>query len=90
MDKIKALEIENGSFLSQVLNKNCLITQLKIEIENLSKENKSLEKSNRTLEQQTAVLGKNLQKKSNEYEILQKSMNAQNVEISKLREDLRN
>ena len=88
MDKIKALEIENGSFVAQVSNQNSLITQLKIEIENLLKQNKSHEKTNRTLEQQTTILGKNLQKKTNECENLQKSLNAQNVEISKLGEDL--
>lgn len=69
-------------------NQNILIGQIKAEAENLLKEKKSLEKSSNNFEQQTMGLNKNLQKKTNECEIMNKSLNAQHAEIYKLLGDL--
>ena len=60
----------------------------KTKVENLLTENKSLEKSSKSFEQQTIVLSLNLEKRRNECEILQKSLNAQNDKICKLNEDV--
>ena len=87
-EKIKALEIENGAYISQLSKQNNLLAELKTKVENLLTENKSLEKSSKSFEQQTIVLSLNLEKKRNECEILQKSLNAQNDKIYKLNEDL--
>ena len=87
-EKIKALEIENGAYISQLSKQNNLLAELKTKVENLLTENKSLEKSSKSFEQQTIVLSVSLEKKRNECEILQKSLNAQHDKICKLNEDL--
>ena len=89
VDKIKALEIENGPYIAQFSNQNQLITSLKAEVENLSNEKNVLEKTSKNFEQHTIVLKKSLEKKINECEIMQKSLNSQNVEISKLNDNLK-
>ena len=61
----KYFEINNGSYIVQLFNRNILIGQIKAE-------------------QQTMGLNKNLQKKTNECEIMNKSLNAQHAEIYKL------
>ena len=71
LDKIKALEIENGSYIAKFSNQNQLIASLKAEVENLSKEKKLLEKTSKNFEQHTIVLEKSLEKKINEREIMQ-------------------
>ena len=48
-----------------------------------------LEKTSKNCERHTIVLEKSLEKKINEREIMQKSLNSQNVEISKLHENLK-
>ena len=87
-EKIKALEIENGAYISQLSKQKNLLAELKTNVENLSTKNKTLEKSIKSFEQQTIVLSINLEKKRNECEILHKSLNAQSDKICELQEDL--
>ena len=89
LDKIKALEIENGSYIAKFSNQNQLIASLQVEVENLSEEKKLLEQTSKNVEQQTVVLQKSLEKKINECQIMQKSLNSQNVEISKSHNNLK-
>ena len=89
LDTIKSLEIEKGSYIAKFSNQNQLIASLEAEVEKLSNEKKSLEKSSKNFERQTIVLEKSLEKKINECEIMQKSLNSQNLEISKLHDILK-
>jgi hypothetical protein len=89
LDKIKALEIENGSYIAKFSNQNQLIASLESEVEKLSNEKKLLERTSKNFEQHTIVLEKSLEKKINECEVMQKSLNSQNVEISKLHDNLK-
>ena len=89
VDKIKALEIENGSYIAKFSNQNQLITSLKAEVENLSNEKNKLEKNSKNFKQQTINLKNCLEKKNNECEMMQKCLNSQNVEISNLNDNLK-
>ena len=58
LDKIKALEIENGSYIAKFSNQNQLIASLETEVEKLSNEKKLLDKTSKNFEQQSIVLEK--------------------------------
>ena len=58
LDKIKALEIRNGSYIAKFSNQNQLIASLEAEVEKLSNEMKLLDKTSKNFEQQSIVLEK--------------------------------